>query len=65
MLIVHFYSPKTPNENPAFSVFVVVLRTPDRSLVVVVLPVIQVFQQLAELICFVLFLRGLGVGSDA
>lgn len=55
MLIVHFYSPKTPNENSAFSVFVVVLRTPDRSLVVVVLPVIQVFQQLAELIflfCF-------------
>lgn len=65
MLFVLFYSPKTPNENSAFSVLVVVLRAPDRSLVVVVLPVIQVFQQLAELIFLFCFLRGLGVGSDA
>ena len=63
MLVVHFYSPKTPNESSGFSVFVVVRSAPDRSLVVVVLPVIQVFQQLAELICFVLFLRGLGNGQ--
>ena len=63
MLVVHFYSPKTPNENSGFSVFVVVRSAPDRSLVVVVLPVIQVFQQRAELICFVLFLRGLGNGQ--
>ena len=60
MLIVHFYSPKTPNGNSAFSVFVVVLGAPDRSLVVVVLPVIQVFQQLAELIFLFCFGGGWG-----
>ena len=60
-LIVYFFFAKTPNEKSVvFNVFVVLLRAPDRYLVVVVLPVIQVFQQLAELIFCLLVFEGFG-----